>query len=131
MPIDPRAPTASQVMRNLGLVPDPWQLDVLDSEHPRLLLNCSRQSGKSTVVAIRALVEALCMPGTKVLLLSRTQRQSKELFQLLAGFYRRLNSPYLARQTQYELELTNFSRVISLPCKEETIRGYSDIDILV
>jgi len=67
-------PTASEVMRNLGLVPDPWQMEVLESSHARLLLNCSRQSGKSTVVAVLALVEALCTPGTKVLLLSRSHR---------------------------------------------------------
>ena len=33
-------PPAVQVMRNLGLEPDPWQIDVLESGHPRLLLNC-------------------------------------------------------------------------------------------
>src|SRR5207253_854205 len=33
--------------------------------------------------------------------------------------------------TQQELELSNFSRIVSLPCREETIRGYSNISILV
>ena len=28
-----------QVMRNLGREPDPWQVEVLDGDHPRLLLN--------------------------------------------------------------------------------------------
>jgi hypothetical protein len=38
---------------------------------------------------------------------------------------------FLERQTQHGLELVNFSRVVCLPCREDTIRGYSDISILV
>ena len=33
---------------------DPWQRDVLLSVSPRLLLNATRQSGKSTVAALKA-----------------------------------------------------------------------------
>ena len=47
------------ICRRLGLEPDPWQLDVLRGEHQRLLLNCSRQAGKSTVAALLALVKAM------------------------------------------------------------------------
>jgi hypothetical protein len=54
-----------------------------------------------------------------------------ELFRIVTGFYRRLKSPMLERQTQHELELENLSRVVCLPCREDTIRGYSDISILV
>ena len=45
-------PPAVNLMRKLGLEPDPWQVEVLDGGHPRLLLNCCRQAGKSTVVAL-------------------------------------------------------------------------------
>ncbi len=124
-------PSASDIMRNLGLVPDPWQVEVLEAGHPRLLLNCCRQAGKSTAVAVLSLVEAICTPATRVILLSRSHRQSAELFRVVTGFYRRLKSPFLARQTQHELELKNMSRVVCLPCREDTIRGYSDITILV
>ncbi len=37
-----------------GLVPDDWQARVLRSCDYRILLNWSRQSGKSTVVAVLA-----------------------------------------------------------------------------
>jgi hypothetical protein len=47
-----------------GLEPDPWQADVLRSTAPRVLLNCSRQSGKSTVSALLALHTALYTPGS-------------------------------------------------------------------
>jgi hypothetical protein len=65
-------PSAREVMISLGLMPDSWQMEVLECKHPRLLLNCARQSGKSTVVAVLALAEAVCTPATKVLLLSRS-----------------------------------------------------------
>src|SRR5919204_5333895 len=76
-----------------GIVPDPWQADVLRSTAPRMLLNCSRQSGKSTVVAILAVHTALYDPGALVLLLSPTLRQSGELFKKAAGVYQALGRP--------------------------------------
>ena len=122
---------AVQMMRKLGLEPDPWQVEVLEAGHPRLLLNCCRQAGKSTVVALLGLVEALWVPATKVLLVSRSLRQSAELFRIVTEFHRRLGSPARQRQTTEELCLTNLSRIVCLPCKEETIRGYSRVNLLI
>jgi hypothetical protein len=118
-------------MRALGLEPDPWQLRVLDGHDRRLLLNCSRQAGKSTAVGVLSLIEAVRTPGSLILLLSRSQRQSAELFRRVAGYHARLGAPFWKSQTLHELHLTNFSRVISLPCAEETIRGYSGVTLLV
>jgi hypothetical protein len=118
-------------MRNLGLEPDPWQVEVLEAGHPRLLLNCSRQAGKSTTVAVLALTEAVFIPGTQVLLLSRSLRQSTELFRIVTDFYARLKSPLIKRQTRGELELDNHSRIVCLPCQEQTIRGFSHITLLI
>jgi hypothetical protein len=128
---DFRRPPAVRLLRNLGLEPDPWQIEVLEGGHPRLLLNCCRQAGKSTVVAMLGLAEAVFVPGTQVLLLSRSHRQSTELFRIVTDFFRRLNSPLRQRQTASELMLTNFSRIVCLPCKEETIRGYSNVGLLI
>jgi hypothetical protein len=124
-------PPAVHIMRNLGLEPDPWQVEVLQAGHPRLLLNCCRQAGKSTVVALLGLVEALWAPATKVLLVSRSLRQSAELFRIVTDFYRRLGSPLRQRQTAEELQLENLSRIVCLPCKEETIRGYARVNLLI
>src|SRR5262245_14904969 len=124
-------PPPVQLMRKLGLEPDPWQVEVLQAGHSRLLLNCCRQAGKSTVVALLGLVEAVFIPGTKVLLVSRSYRQSTELFRIVTDFYRRLGAPLLHRLTSQELALTNFSRIVCLPCREETIRGYSRVNLLV
>ena len=127
----PARPPAVHLMRNLGLEPDPWQIEVLDGGHSRLLLNCCRQAGKSTTVAMLGLAEAIFLPGTKVLLLSRSHRQSTELFRILTEFHRRIGSPLVQRQTASELQLSNLSRVVCLPCREDTIRGYSGVTLLV
>src|SRR5262245_65161279 len=42
-------------MKILGYDPDPWQVEILETTRKRMLLNCSRQAGKSTVVAVLAL----------------------------------------------------------------------------
>ncbi len=39
---------------SLGLDPDPWQERLLRSTASRVLLNCSRQSGKSTMSGVIA-----------------------------------------------------------------------------
>src|SRR5947209_3525012 len=118
-------PPATRIMRNLGLEPDPWQLEVLEAGHPRLLLNCCRQAGKSTVVAVLGLAEAIFIPFAKVLLVSRSLRQATELFRIITDLHERMGKPFLARRTASELLLTNQSRILCLPCREDTIRGYS------
>jgi hypothetical protein len=127
----PSRPPAVRLMQNLGLQPDPWQVEILEGGHARLLLNCCRQAGKSTAVALLGLAEAVFVPFTKVLLVSRSLRQSTELFRIVLDCYGRLGWPLLKRQTAEELQLSNHSRVVCLPCREETIRGYSNVSLLV
>jgi Terminase large subunit, T4likevirus-type, N-terminal len=124
-------PPGVNIMRHLGMEPDPWQIEVLESAHPRLLLNCCRQAGKSTVVAVLALVHALFRPMIKVVILSRSQRQANELLRQVKFFHLLLRERCKSRVTAHELEFTNLSRIISLPCKEETIRGFAHVDILI
>src|SRR5262249_29222925 len=128
---DSTRPPAVRIMRNLGLEPEPWQVESLEAGHRRLLRKCCRQAGKSTTVAVLALTEAVFLPGTQVLLLSRSLRQSTELFRIVTEFYARLKSPLLKRQTRGELQLDNHSRIVCLPCQEQTIRGFSHISLLI
>ena len=58
----------------LGIVPDTWQRDLLDSSSRRVLLNCSRQSGKSTMSAVVALHRAIYHPGSLILCLAPSGR---------------------------------------------------------
>ena len=114
--------------RRAGIEPDPWQAEVLRSAAPRRLLNCSRQSGKSTVAAVRAVHAALYEPGSLVLLLSPALRQSGELFRKVLDIYRALDhAEPPAAESALRLELENGSRIVALPGKEGTIRGYSGV----
>ena len=116
----------------LGIVPDSWQEDFLRSSSDRVLLNCSRQSGKSTMSAVTALHRALYYPGSLVLCLAPTLRQSQELFAKVAGFYRDLGRPVAPRgERKLSLELENGSRIITLPGSERTIRGFSGANLLL
>jgi hypothetical protein len=116
----------------LGIVPDPWQRDVLRSTAGRQLLNCCRQSGKSTTTAILALYHALYVPGSMTLMASPGLRQSGELFRKTLAFYRRLGRPVPAEaETRLSLELVNGSRIVSLPGNESTTRGYSAVSLLL
>lgn len=114
-----------------GLPPDPWQADFLRSTDPRILLNCSRQSGKSTVTALLAVHTALYDPGALVLLLSPSLRQSQELFRKALDTYRSLENPVpVEAESALRLELENGSRIVSLPGKEQTVRGFSGVRLL-
>jgi len=122
----------SAFARALGLDPDPWQEDLLGSSSDRVLLNCSRQSGKSTISVIIALHRALYHPGSLVLALAPALRQSQELFGKVAGFYRDLGRPVAPRgERKLSLELENGSRIITLPGSEKTIRGFSGVGLLL
>jgi hypothetical protein len=114
------------------MVPDPWQIEVLRSTSDRLLLNCSRQSGKSTVAALLAVHVALYDPGALVLLLSPSERQSGELFKKALVAYRTMGRPVPAEaENALSLALENGSRIVSLPGTAQTIRGYSAVRALI
>jgi hypothetical protein len=116
----------------LGIVPDEWQEDFLRSSADRVLLNCSRQSGKSTMSAVIALHRALYHPGSLVLSLAPALRQSQELFSKIVGFYRDLGRPVAPQgERKLSLELENGSRIITLPGSEKTIRGFSGASLLL
>ena len=64
-PVDEWAFDPPAMMVALGMQPDPWQVEFLRLEYRRALLNCSRRSGKTPVVAIKALHHALFSPPNK------------------------------------------------------------------
>ena len=122
----------AHLAKQAGLEPDAWQMQALRSGSPRMLLNCSRQSGKSTVSAALAVHTALYQAGSLVLLLSPSLRQSQELFRKALDFYRAAAEPESPEaESALRLELANGSRIVSLPGKETTVRGYSGVRLLI
>ena len=122
----------SLLMRLAGLEPDPWQQELLRSSFTRQLLLCSRQTGKSTTTAFLALHEAIYRERALVLMLSPSLRQSQELFRKALHAYGKLPiRPASINENSLRLELANGSRIISLPGREETIRGFSGVSLLI
>jgi len=122
----------AKFVRALGLEPDPWQEDLLRSASDRVLLNCCRQSGKSTMTGVIALHRALYHPGSLILCLAPALRQSQELFGKVLGFYRDLDRPIPAQaESKLSLELENDSRIVTLPGTDKTIRGFSGAALLI
>jgi hypothetical protein len=116
---------------SLGLEPDPWQVEVLASDHPRKILCCGRQTGKSTVGAVLAVHKALTQPGSVVLVVAPGERQAKLLFSKALSLYRQAGYPLPAHsERRTGLELSNGSIVEALPAVERTTRGYS-VDLLL
>ncbi len=117
-----------------GIEPDDWQADLLRSDAKQMVLNCSRQSGKSTITSILALHQAIYTDNSLILLLSPSLRQSQELFRKLQHFYSELESanlPAATEESALRMELSNGSRIIALPGKEATIRGFSGVSLLI
>jgi hypothetical protein len=116
---------------SLGIVPDEWQVEVLASDHPRKILCCGRQTGKSTVGAVLAVHKALTQPGSTVLVVAPGERQAKLLFSKARRLYERAGHPLPAHsERRTGLELSNGSIIEALPAVERTTRGYS-VDLLV
>lgn len=116
----------------LRLQPDPWQEKVLRSPRRRLILNCSRQSGKSTIASVLALHQALFFPRSLVLLLSPSLRQSSELFRKVLDRLALLpDAPDRREDNRLSLTISNGSRIVSLPSSEATVRGFSGVSLIV
>lgn len=128
MALDPAA-----LFRAAVGAPDDWQTAMLRLPARQLILNCSRQSGKSTTTAVLALHSALYHPGALILILAPSQRQAVELYRKVKGFAAAMGVPSQAveRQTGLTLELAGGARIVALPGKEQTIRGFSAVSLLI
>ena len=116
----------------LDFYPDAWQEQVLRSSGKRQLLNCCRQSGKSTTAALIALHRAVFYPRSLVLLVSPSLRQSGELFRKVGDHLKQLEQqPQKTEDNKLSLTLINDSRIVSLPGTEGTIRGYSGASLII
>lgn len=106
-----------------GVELDPWQTRLVEGEG-MWIARCGRQVGKSTAAALKALRQAAFSSSALVLLVSSTERQSRELFAKVAEFVQR-SGLETSEQNKGALSFSNGSRVIALPGSPATIRGFS------
>ena len=118
--------------RKLGFEADEQQAAVLDSQAKRGILNCTRQWGKSTVLAAKAVHRSWTQAGSLVLVASPSERQSAEFLRKAAEFLLRLGVPRRGDgDNASSLALPNGSRIVGLPGTEGTVRGFSAVSMLL
>jgi hypothetical protein len=139
-PVEMREPTGKTRELNavefarekLGFEADERQAEVLLSESKRGILNCSRQWGKSTVAAAKAVYRAYTKAECLVLVASPSGRQSRLFVRKAAGMMRKLGmTPRRDGDNSISILFPNGSRIVGVPGNEETIRGYSGVSMLL
>ncbi len=115
-----------------GFEPDVRQGALLRQNARRLLLNCTRQWGKSTITAAKAVARAQEREGSLTLVVSPSARQSGEFLRKAAGFVRRMGiRPRGDGDNEISLLFPNGSRLVGLPGTEATVRGFSAVSLML
>jgi Terminase large subunit, T4likevirus-type, N-terminal len=115
----------------LGFEADEKQARVLLGGQ-RGIVNCTRQWGKSTVAAAKAVHRAYTVAGSLVLLLSPSGRQSGEFLRKAGEFVRRLGIKVRGDgDNDLSILLPNGSRIVGLPGNEKTGRGFSAVSLML
>ena len=104
---------------------DKLQTEILNSQAKRLLLCCSRQWGKSTVIAAKALHLGLAKPGASIIMTSASLHQAVELLDKIEHF-----AAAGSHRKAAILTLANGSVFRALPQAPKTVRGRT-ADLLI
>ena len=119
----------------LEFEPEPLQIEPLQSWSRRIIFNCNRQFGKSTLCAIRALHRAWFWPGSLILLVSRAQPQSGGVALKIREFLPSLG--LTAQQVRGDglhrisIRFPNGSRIVALPGGQKPTRSHSSVAMVI
>ena len=118
--------------QRLHFEPDEKQIEVLRSISKRGILNCSRQWGKTSVSAAKAVHRVYTRPESLVLVASPSERQSRIWMRRAAGMLRHAGVPIRGDgENEVSLLLPNESRIVGLPCMPDKVRGFSALSMLL
>ncbi|MEM4497320.1 MAG: terminase large subunit [Nitrososphaerota archaeon] len=94
-----------------------------------MVVCAGRQTGKSTIIAAKALHFAVTRPNVTVLIVSATLRQSMLMFDKILEFVEnnQLLKKCVKRKTRTRIWFTNGSKIIALPCGRygHSLRGHT------
>ena len=122
----------SFVERRLAFHPDEIQQTILRSTAKRGILNCTRQWGKTTVSAAKAVHRAFTVPKSLIVVAAPSLRQSGEWMRRAADMLARLKIRKRGDgNNRISLVLPNGSRIVGLPESEATIRGFAALEMLI
>jgi len=109
---------------------DKWQEEILKAKG-NLCARCGRQTGKSTVIAMKAAMFAVNNPDKQILVVSATERQAFLLYSKILNYlfdnFRSMIKKGKDRPTKSEIKLINHSIIRCLPTGLDGIgiRGYT------
>jgi hypothetical protein len=97
-----------------------------------LIFNCSRGAGKSRVVSVLADHHAVTGPGSLSLIVSRAERQAREVHRYCRQGMDALGWPVPVGPTDNKqgIDLQNGSRIVAVPGTEATMRSYQGVTLL-
>ena len=123
---DPDSDIVTFARTRLNFHPDPTQESMLRANPHRVILNCGRQWGKSIVCAALAVHRSWTVPNTLVLIVGPARRQGREFVEKCQSMLRNMGvRPVAAPGHENSIALKNGSRIIGIPAREATIRGFS------
>lgn len=124
--------TAIDLAAEMGYALDDWQRRVLVAPHRRKICLVSRQGGKGLVASLTATERMLGDPGSKGVILTPTEEQSKRLLaRIKEGYARLTTAPRIITDVGTEFRLLNGSRVLAMPGSETSVRGIDAVDYLI
>jgi hypothetical protein len=109
----------------LNIELDAWQRSFVLDQKPAIVLKFGRKCGKTTAIAFRVVLETH-NKGWKVLILSRGQRQSGEVFREIRQMLHHIKAK-IVYESQTRVELENGHTIYCLPSGHAgiTLRTYS------
>lgn len=118
--------------KTLAFEPDLNQIRLLTTTSRRVILNCTRQWGKSTAAAVKAVHHALTQPEAMVVIASPSQRQAAEFFLKCKKFLDKAKVSFKRDGINpHSAVLGNGARLVALPNSDNTIRGISGVTLLI
>jgi hypothetical protein len=111
---------------------DPWQEEVLNTKG-HIVLRSGRQTGKSTIISIKAGEVAVHSKNKNILIIAKVERQALHLFEKVLNYiYDRYKHMIKGKPTKHELNLRNGSKILCLPTGDSGygVRGFT-VDLLI
>src|SRR5271157_3955035 len=101
-----------------------WQKRMLRSRHKRKILNCARQAGKSSLVAVIPTWTARFVPGSASFVLAAVERQAIYVMNKIKACIKRdTHYPRLLRASDSLIEVENGSSIEVLCATDKSARG--------
>jgi len=115
--------------RLLDFKPIRYQAALLKDPAKRIVARFSRQAGKTTTIAVRAIWFATVHPRTVTLIVAPSMRQSMIMMDRIQGFLmgmpKKIRRRIIAKMQRTVIWFRNGSQIVALPNSPHLLRGYT------